>query len=113
MAMDGSTVGKLDEDHEHHSGKALVNIFGPILQSPPEFRAFLNHTENGSGRCSRALIEIGNGVADKTELRMPFSRSSHSFERRWTGFFAEADKIMTGDLYTEWRYMRSHWATAG
>ncbi|KAJ5479586.1 hypothetical protein N7530_005095 [Penicillium desertorum] len=70
-----------------------------------EFRAFLNHTENGLWQMFQSIDRDQNGEIDKIELRNAFSRSGVTVSNaKLDRFFAEVDKNHDGVIsYTEWR----------
>ncbi|QQK40529.1 Mitochondrial substrate carrier [Penicillium digitatum] len=70
-----------------------------------EFRAFLNHTEDGLWKMFQSIDRDHNGEIDKMELRNAFSRSGVTVSSaKLDRFFAEVDKNNDGVIsYTEWR----------
>ncbi|KAJ5695759.1 hypothetical protein N7455_001351 [Penicillium solitum] len=70
-----------------------------------EFRAFLNHTEDGLWQMFQSIDRDHNGEIDKMELRNAFSRSGVTVSSaKLDRFFAEVDKNNDGVIsYTEWR----------
>ncbi|KAJ5782610.1 hypothetical protein N7457_004384 [Penicillium paradoxum] len=83
--------------------KVDTNGDGRIDQA--EFRAFLDHTENGLWQMFQTIDRNHNGEIDKSELGNAFSRcgvtvSSAKLDR----FFDQVDKNNDGVItYTEWR----------
>ncbi|KAJ5411398.1 uncharacterized protein N7487_005757 [Penicillium crustosum] len=70
-----------------------------------EFRAFLNHTEDGLWQMFQSIDRDHNGEIDKMELKNAFARSGVTVSSaKLDRFFAEVDKNNDGVIsYAEWR----------
>ncbi|KAJ5770442.1 uncharacterized protein N7511_002493 [Penicillium nucicola] len=70
-----------------------------------EFRAFVDHTEDGLWQMFQRIDRNHNGEIDKNELRNAFAQSGVTVSSaKLDRFFAEVDKNNDGVIsYTEWR----------
>ncbi|KAJ5102044.1 hypothetical protein NUU61_004266 [Penicillium alfredii] len=102
--VDTNGDGRIDYD-----GK-ITSVGAPaggswVPNSPPEFRAFVNHTEGGLWQMFQRIDRNHNGEIDKAELRSAFASSGVTVSSaKLDQFFAEVDKNNDGVIsYTEWR----------
>lgn len=83
---------------------ADVSSFPP--NHPPEFRAFVDHTESGLWMLFQNIDRNNNGEIDKNELKTAFAKSGVTVSSaKLDEFFQDVDTNKDGVIsYQEWRW---------
>lgn len=103
--VDTNGDGRIDPSGRITSSAIHAPDLDHLLLSA-EFRAFVDHTEDGLWQMFQRIDRNHNGEIDKTELRNAFANSGVTVSNtKLDQFFAEVDKNHDGVIsYAEWRF---------